>query len=343
MDLSNNNNRNEMLYITFNQDYSCFAVGTESGFFVMDTDPLNERFRRVFDDGGIGIIEMLYRCNILALVGGGKNPKYPKNKVMIWDDIQAQCIAELEFSTDVCGVRLRRDKIIVILETKIYIYNFGNLKLIHECIKTDPNPKGICAVSYGEEEMIMACLGEKSGEVRIYTWRNKEFSDPLCIDAHENSISQLALSNDGSKLATASERGTLIRVFDTTTGDKIKEFRRGTQGAKIHSISFNKDTSALCASSDTGTIHIYHLNDEDTNKQSTLSFMKGLVPILGSTWSSRQFNVQETHSICCFGPDTNPPTVIVLGSSGQYFKYMYNIDQNGSEECTEIENHSFYP
>ena len=48
-------------FLSFNQDGGCFAVGTDSGFRIFNSDPFKETFRRDFDGGGIGIVEMLFR------------------------------------------------------------------------------------------------------------------------------------------------------------------------------------------------------------------------------------------------------------------------------------------
>ena len=49
------------------------------------------------------------------------------------------------------------------------------------------------------------------------------------IKAHESKIACLSINKNGTLLATSSDTGTLIRLFDLNNGENISVFRRGTK------------------------------------------------------------------------------------------------------------------
>ena len=65
---------------------------------------------------------MLYKSNIVALVGGGKNPKFPQNKLILWDDAQYKSVGEISFRTDIKSIKLRK--------TRLYYFDFFFLLLM---------------------------------------------------------------------------------------------------------------------------------------------------------------------------------------------------------------------
>ncbi|KAI1858701.1 uncharacterized protein JN550_012533 [Neoarthrinium moseri] len=257
-------------FITFNQDHSCLAVGTSKGFRIYHTDPFSKIFSS--DDGNIAIIEMLFSTSLVALI---LSPRH----LIIQNTKRASVICELTFPSAVLAVRLNRKRLAVVLEDEIYLYDIQNMSLLTN-IPTSPNPQAICALSPSSDNCYLAYPLPKpredgqdrrpshappaslytpvtSGDVLIYDTLTLKAVN--VIEAHRSPLSCIALNHEGNLLATASETGTIIRVFSVPKGQKLFQFRRGTYPISISSMSFNATSSLLCVSSTTDTIHIFRL------------------------------------------------------------------------------------
>lgn len=134
----------------------------------------------------------------------------------------------------------------------------------------------------------------------------------------------------------SSERGTLVRIFDTATGQKVAELRRGSNQAKIYCINFNHQSTAVVVASDHGTIHVFNL-EEEAMRERNLSHQI-LPKYFSSTWSFCKFSIPTGPSInciCAFG--TDPNSIIVIGADGNYYKFLFNSKgEINKEVCTQF-------
>ena len=91
------------------------------------------------------------------------------------------------------------------------------------------------------------------------------------VEAHRSPLSCIAMSSEGTILATASDKGTIIRVFSLPQAEKLYQFRRGSIPSSIYNMSFNLNSTLLCVSSATDTVHIFRLGNssaKDTKETS---------------------------------------------------------------------------
>lgn len=293
------------------------------------------------------MVIMLNRTNILALVGSDNNVDYKRSKVIIWDDHQKKSLSELKFNQDVMNVKLRKDKIVVVSRDKIYVFNLSTFQNM-DIIETGDNSHGIVAVSYDPSQTILAYPDKKKGGVRI---KNYEKSIVFSVKAHDNNIAQITLTFDGSLLATASDQGTLIRIFSTENGNLLQEVRRGKDKADIKYICFEPNYKFIAATSNKGTIHIWSLSktvrefnkvpegESDKNIENKTSILKGLPKFLGgdyfnSDFSFAQVRISDQRSICCFGAEN---TIIVVSTDGKYYKAEIDLEKGGDCKIVQEE------
>lgn len=339
---------NKILNISFNQDQDCFIVATETGFRIYNTYPFQEIFQRSFD-AGIGIATMYFKSNFLAFVGGGYHPKYPDTKVMLWDECSTRYIGEFAFKSCVKAVRLHNERIAIVLERKIYIYQLPNLKLL-DVVETYCNPQGACAL-ISTNPTVLICPDKKKGYLRAINYDN---GSSVERKAHNSSIILLILNQDGKICATASDKGTLIRIYAVEGLKLLQELRRGTDKAEIKSIAFDKTTQWLACTSDKGTVHIFSLGgsykeiyegkdspeEKKANPKSVVfNLVKGIIPYFTPQRSFAQLRISAFQAVVAFGPESSN-SIIVITQDGKYYAAEFNPKLGG--ECKKYIKKQFF-
>lgn len=218
--------------------------------------------------------------------------------MILWDDAAGVEVAELEFRERVRGIACRRGWLAVALRWRVIVFEVNDTVARRAEYDTCDNPRGgplssgmlairdlhhsqgILAMATAAYATLLAIPGRQMGHVQLVhlppcvppvplgpppsVRPSKPPPPPLkhpvsMIAAHESALTTLSLPPSGRFLATTSSRGTLVRIWDTTSGKLLREFRRGADVAEIYGVAFRPDEKEVGVWSDKGTVHVFSL------------------------------------------------------------------------------------
>ncbi|XP_031416477.1 WD repeat domain phosphoinositide-interacting protein 1 isoform X2 [Clupea harengus] len=339
---------------SFNQDSTSLAVGTRDGyrlFSLASVDKLNCIHEGESPD--VYIVERLFSSSLVVVVS-----RSMPRRMNIYHFKKGTEICNYSYSTDILAVKLNRQRLVVCLEESIYIHNIKDMKLLKSLLNTPLNRTGLCALSVNHSNSYLAYPGSTSiGEIAVYD--TNSLSNIIEIPAHDSPLAAMSFNIQGTMLASASEKGTVIRVFSIPDGLRLFEFRRGMKRyVSISSLSFSVDGQFLCASSNTETVHIFKLEHHSTSVEedpATWSAYVGKVFTAASTYLPAQvsdmmhqdrafatvrLNMFGLRNICTLAIIQKLPRLLVASSDG-YF-YIYNVDPQDGGECVLVNKHRLF-
>ncbi|XP_050499553.1 WD repeat domain phosphoinositide-interacting protein 2 isoform X2 [Diabrotica virgifera virgifera] len=254
---SSDSNGSKNYFVNFNQDSTSLAVGSRTGYRLYSLSGV-DTLEQIYSNGteDTCLVERLFSSSLVAVVSLAA-----PRKLKVCHFKKGTEICNYSYSNTILAVKLNRARLVVCLEESLYIHNIRDMKVLHTIRDTPPNPLGLCALSITSDNCFIAYPGSSIiGEVQIFDAINLHAK--TMIHAHDSPLAALAFSPNGTRIATASEKGTVIRVFSVIDASKLYEFRRGVKRCvAISCIAFSLCGQFLSCSSNTETVHIFKLEE----------------------------------------------------------------------------------
>lgn len=345
-------------FVNFNQDSTSLAVGTRQCYrlFSLSADRLDLIYESSSElDGDACLVERLFSSSLVAVVSL-TSPR----KLKVCHFKKGTEICNYSYSNTILAVKLNRARLVVCLEESLYIHNIRDMKVLHTIRDTPPNPQGLCALSPNNDHCYLAYPGSSTiGEIQIFDAYNLQAK--TMIPAHDSPLAAIAFSFSGTLIATASEKGTVIRIFRVSDGARLHEFRRGVKRcATIYSLAFSADSHYLAASSNTETVHIFRLEPpKDTQRpgssseepQGWMGYLSKAVSVSASYLPTQVADVfsqgrafatvhlpfQGVRNVCALTTIQKVMRLLIASADG--YVYIYAINPTEGGDCTLLKQH----
>ncbi|XP_059203903.1 WD repeat domain phosphoinositide-interacting protein 1 isoform X2 [Centropristis striata] len=338
---------------SFNQDSTSLALGTKTGYKLFSLTTV-EKLDCIHESEtpDVYIVERLFSSSLVVVVSSSM-----PHRMNIYHFKKGTEICNYSYPNNILAVKLNRQRLVVCLEESIYIHNIKDMKLLKTLLNTPSNPSGLCALSINHSNSYLAYPGNATIGV-IIVYDANSLDTVTQIQAHDSPLAALAFNASATKLASASERGTVIRVFSVPEGLRLFEFRRGMKRyVNISSLSFSPDGQFLCASSNTETVHIFKLEqlgpsgeDEAATWTSYVGKMfsaaSSYLPAQVSGMMSQDRAFATVHlttgqrNVCSLATIQKLPRLLVATADGQLF--IYDVDPLDGGECTLAHKHRLF-
>ncbi|XP_045535713.1 WD repeat domain phosphoinositide-interacting protein 2 [Papilio machaon] len=244
------------IFVQFNQDCTSLVAGSSSGYhlFALTPDDGVEEIYASRSGQDTCLVDRLFSSSLVAIV----TVAAPR-KLYVCHYKRGTEICNYSYSNTILAVKLNRSRLVVCLEESLHIHNIRDMRILHTIRDTPPNPRGVCVLSPDVERCYLAYPGSSAlGEVQIFD--AVHLNAKCVLSAHDSPLAALAWSMCGRRLATASERGTVIRVFAVPERTRLYEFRRGVKRCvSIGCLAFSACGQLLAATSNTETVHVFRL------------------------------------------------------------------------------------
>jgi len=342
-------------FVSFNQDTTCVAVGTHDGYHlygINSTDTMDLVHKD--EEPDVYLVERLFSSSLVAVVATSS----PRT-LRVTHFKKGTEICRYSYNDKIRAVRMNRSRLVVCLEESLYIHNIRDMKVIHVITCTPPNPTGLIALSADTTNFCLLAYPGHSHTGQLQVFDAETLACRVVIPAHEGQLAALQLSRTNTRVATASTKGTVIRVFDTRDGAKLYELRRGIKRtASIFSLSFSPCGTFLACSSNTETVHVFKLDESSHASEgsygsppsdegwygyinSVVSASAGYLPsqVTDTLTQGRAFATVHlartgTRTICSLAVIRKSLRLVVCDGTGCLG--LYSLDQEEGGDCSLI-------